>query len=81
MRLFIILLIVILFAIKVASSLFVDNVSKIFIELLVLLSENTRSSIESIGFVISNANVISSFGVFKILDISPIVMSLPYLFK
>ena len=61
----------ILFVIKVASSLFVEIVSIIFNELFDLLSEYKLSSIELIGIELSNAKVISSFGVFKIFDISP----------
>ena len=63
--------IAILFVIRVASSLLVEIVSIIFIELLDLLSEYKFSSIELIGIELSNAKVISSLGVFKIFDISP----------
>lgn len=63
--------IAILFVIRVASSLFVEIVSIIFNELFDLLSEYKLSSIELIGIELSIAKVISSFGIFKIFDISP----------
>lgn len=48
-----------------------EIVSKIFNELFDLLSEYKHSSIELIGIELSNASVISSFLVFKILESSP----------
>ena len=70
---FIIFVIVILFVIKLSSSLFVDNVSNIFILLSSLLSENIFSSIDVTRLPLSIAKIISSFGTLSILEISPYI--------
>ena len=70
---FIIFVIVILFVIKLSSSLFVDKVSNIFILLSSLLSENIFSSIDVTRLPLSIAKIISSFGTLSILEISPYI--------